>query len=78
MTTTTLSSKGQVVLPKKVRDALHLQPGARLAVHTEGARIVLETRRERWTPVNPTGRVLSDRELCAPVDLGGGDSADRD
>jgi AbrB family looped-hinge helix DNA binding protein len=39
---TTLSSKGQVVVPKAIRDALHLKPGEVLTVTREGRRIVLE------------------------------------
>ncbi len=38
----TLSSKGQLVLPKSVREALHLSAGARLKVEVSGQKIVLE------------------------------------
>ncbi len=37
-----LSSKGQIVLPKGIRDALHIGPGSILKVACEGQRIVLE------------------------------------
>ncbi len=39
---TRLSSKGQVVIPKQVREQLGLEPGTRLRVHVDGRRIVLE------------------------------------
>ncbi len=38
----TLSSKGQLVLPKSVRETLHLSAGARLRVEVDGEKIVLE------------------------------------
>jgi len=40
---TRISSKGQVVIPKAIRDALHLKAGETLEVTCEGRRIVLET-----------------------------------
>lgn len=41
MTTTTLSSKGQVVLPRLVRSKLHLTPGTRLVCVVQGDSVVL-------------------------------------
>ena len=38
---TTMSSRGQIVIPKPIRDALHLQEGERFDIHLEGNRLVL-------------------------------------
>lgn len=48
--TTRVSSKGQVVLPKRARMRLRLQPGTKLSCKVEGASIVLtpeQSNRER-------------------------------
>lgn len=42
MTLTSLSVKGQVVIPKEFRDALGLQPGAKLFVTLEEDKIILK------------------------------------
>lgn len=41
MPVVTLSSKGQIVLPREIRQALGLRKGDRLQVTQEGGRIVL-------------------------------------
>jgi AbrB family looped-hinge helix DNA binding protein len=41
-TQTRLSAKGQVVIPKDVRDALGLKPGMRLDVSTQGSSVTLK------------------------------------
>lgn len=41
MTTTTLSSKGQVVLPREIRSKLHLAPGTKLLCEVHGDSVVL-------------------------------------
>lgn len=73
MESVTLSTKGQLVLPKPVRDALRLKPGHRLNVAVEGERIVIERDRSTstpgWQPLNPAGTRLSTDDLCHPVDL---------
>lgn len=69
MNTTTVSSKGQVVLPKFVRDALGIEAGSQLAVRVDGSRVILETQRTPWQPLNPAGVRLSRKALCRPVDL---------
>ena len=39
---TALSSKGQVVLPKQIRDNMRIEPGARLIVISDGNSIILK------------------------------------
>lgn len=74
MKTTTLTSKGQLVIPKSVREALHLRPGTRFSVALEGDRIILEptttkTRRlSDWLPALQVRRRLTDAELNEPVE----------
>lgn len=41
MTTTTLSSKGQIVLPRLVRNKLHLTPGVRFKCDILGDSVIL-------------------------------------
>ena len=73
MQTTTLTSKGQLVIPKPVRDAMHLKSGTSLSVTTDGDRIVLEpisAKRQHlsdWLPALQVRREISQTDLCAPV-----------
>jgi len=39
---TTVSTKGQFVIPSEMRASLGIRPGTRIAVSQEGSRIVLE------------------------------------
>jgi AbrB family looped-hinge helix DNA binding protein len=39
---TTVSTKGQFVIPAEIRTSLGIEPGTRIAVHIEGSRIILE------------------------------------
>ncbi len=36
-----IDKSGRLVVPKKIRDAMHLVPGTRLTLHQEGETIVL-------------------------------------
>ena len=38
----TISSKGQIAIPKEIRDSLHIKSGDRLVYKVDGGRIVLE------------------------------------
>ncbi|HHY38758.1 MAG TPA: AbrB/MazE/SpoVT family DNA-binding domain-containing protein [Clostridia bacterium] len=50
METVTLSSKGQLVLPKSIRDRLSLSPGGRLMVSLVDGKVVLEPIYEKTRP----------------------------
>jgi AbrB family looped-hinge helix DNA binding protein len=39
---TTVSSKGQLVIPASIRKSLGIEPGTRVAVRVEGTRLILE------------------------------------
>ena len=42
MSTATLSTKGQLVIPNRFRRALHLQPGDKVSLSLEGEKLVLQ------------------------------------
>ncbi|ABL78875.1 AbrB/MazE/SpoVT family DNA-binding domain-containing protein [Thermofilum pendens] len=66
---TVVSRKGQVVIPKEVREKLGLVPGTVLRVRVEGKRVVLEPveepPREVFVEAGPevTGRLLREAKL---------------
>lgn len=39
---TTVSSKGQMVIPAAIRESMGIEPGTRVVVRQEGARLILE------------------------------------
>ena len=77
-----LSSKGQLVIPKEIRDELHWKAGAELTLISNATGVTLKASPKK------TGRSLADligmlrhdglplstEELCKPVDY----NADRD
>jgi AbrB family looped-hinge helix DNA binding protein len=42
MTTTTITSKGQIVIPSKIRKHLNIKPGMRFVVQEQGHKIIVE------------------------------------
>ena len=42
MTTTTITSKGQIVIPSKIRKHLNIKPGMRFVVQEQGRKIIVE------------------------------------
>lgn len=77
MATITLSSKGQVVIPKEIRDELHWEAGAELELISTPTGITLRSR-------SPKGKLnladlrgilyydgppISTEDLCKPVEL---------
>ena len=60
METTKLSSKGQLVIPKRVRDAVQAKIGTLFSVRVEGRRIVLETARKKLASKSLDAIVVND------------------
>jgi AbrB family looped-hinge helix DNA binding protein len=60
---TTVSTKGQVVVPSRIRRKLGLQPGDALEASVEGQRIILTPRKVR----SPKARIIRDPVTGLPV-----------
>jgi AbrB family looped-hinge helix DNA binding protein len=60
---TKMSTKGQLVLPQKIREKMNLRPGDRLEARIEGERIVLIPRKKR----SRKGRIVKDAITGLPV-----------
>jgi AbrB family looped-hinge helix DNA binding protein len=50
---TTVSTKGQVILPKAIRDRLHWEPGTRLVVEQTEEGVLLKSVRAIFAPTRP-------------------------
>ena len=78
METTRLTSKGQLVIPKAIRERLRVAAGTEFTVSASGQRIVLEAMRRKghrlsdWAGFKRTVKKLSNKEAFAPVELGRG------
>jgi AbrB family looped-hinge helix DNA binding protein len=61
---TTVSTKGQLVIPSEIRDALDIRPGTRVVMIQEENRIVLQPVNDRFLKetrgITAGGRSLSD------------------
>lgn len=74
--TITLSRKGQVVIPKEIRDQLHWASGTKITVFSSAYGVTLKavpTKKGRKLEdliglLQHDGPPLSTNELCAPVD----------
>lgn len=74
--TVTLTNKGQVVIPKHIRKALHWESGAELVIETtEGGLLLRPTGAKRKLRLEDLrgflkheGPPRSTEELCKPVD----------
>lgn len=74
--TLTLSSKGQVVIPKEIRDELHWDAGTRITLVSSASGVTLKTapkkncRRQEDLigMLKHDGPPLSTEDLCKPVD----------
>lgn len=64
MAKTTISGKYQVVIPKSVRESLHLKEGQELNVFTIGEGLYL-TPRKKW----PDDFLGSEREFWSKIDV---------
>lgn len=71
-----LSSKGQIVIPKTIRDSLHWDTGVELTLVASESGVILQTRKKnikkdisslRGMLENPKIS-LSTEELCQPVE----------
>lgn len=63
MSTATLSTKGQLVIPNRFRQALHLRPGDKVSFSLEGEKLVLQRDTpKRATLIEKNGRKV----LVAP------------
>ncbi|MEW6036747.1 MAG: AbrB/MazE/SpoVT family DNA-binding domain-containing protein [Pseudomonadota bacterium] len=74
--TITLSSKGQIVIPKEIRDELHWETGTRLTLISNASGVTIKATSSKSGRnladligmLKHDGRPLSTEELCQPVD----------
>jgi len=73
----TISSKGQLVVPKEIRDQMRWGPGTQLTLHPSASGVLLKTASPKAKHkfedligmLQHTGPALALDELCRPVDL---------
>ena len=73
-----IDKAGRLVVPKKMRDALHLVPGTRLNLHQEGQTIVLQTESKPRGLYRKHGMLVYDTGRPIPADAGNWLNDDRE
>jgi len=76
--TATLSSKGQVVIPKEIRDELHWDTGTQIVLVSSASGVALKAVSKKTGRkfadligiLKHEGPRLSIEDLCKPVDVG--------
>ncbi|THF56244.1 AbrB/MazE/SpoVT family DNA-binding domain-containing protein [Pseudothauera rhizosphaerae] len=76
--TTTLSSKGQIVIPKEIREALHWEAGTQLTLVSSASGVTLKAIPKKTGrrfadligSLKHDGPPLSTEALCQPVEYG--------
>ena len=74
--TITLSSKGQIVIPKEIRDQLHWHAGTQITLFSNASGVTLKAVPKKTGHrledligmLKHEGPPLSTEDLCAPVD----------
>jgi len=74
----TLSSKGQVVIPKEIRDELHWEAGRELIIETTESGVLLKSRPKKKKLrledlrgfMKYSGPPIPIEELCKPIEYG--------
>ena len=77
ITTTTLSSKGQIVIPKEIRDELHWEAGAELELISTPTGLTMRSKKSKGKLdladlrgiLQYEGPPVPTEELCKPVEL---------
>jgi AbrB family looped-hinge helix DNA binding protein len=69
MSTSRLSTKGQLVIPASIRKALNLRPGDKIDLTLEGQRVVLQRKAGRIAKLKrgPFGRMILTTSPRMPV-----------
>ncbi len=58
-------SRGQIVIPKYIRDMLKISPGTNLNVNVEGGKIILE----KYDPVEELEKIRADNAVYGTAEL---------
>jgi AbrB family looped-hinge helix DNA binding protein len=66
--TAEIDKAGRLVVPKKLRDALHLVPGTRLVLHQEGQSLVVEHEAKPRGLYMKNGMLVYDSGIPLPPD----------
>ncbi|MBE8538701.1 AbrB/MazE/SpoVT family DNA-binding domain-containing protein [Geoglobus acetivorans] len=63
MLTSKLSKKGQVVIPKEIREKLRIKPGDVVVFREEGGRVYIETVGEKLTEILKAGKPVGESSV---------------
>jgi AbrB family looped-hinge helix DNA binding protein len=67
--TAEIDKAGRVVVPKRLREALHLVPGTRLTLHQEGDRLVIQPESRPRGLYMKKGTLVYDAGPVPPSDV---------